>query len=121
MRLAPSTLPPLALALTLLAGGCTPTRPEVAMHEVSGRVTVNGKPADRLLMTLTPVVPGEGREDECVVTRGEFKVRVIAARYRVAFTSLTGGTTVPAGYRPGGASRLELDGTKSDQVNLVLK
>lgn len=90
------------------------------MNEVSGRVTVAGKPADRLIMTLTPLVPGEGREDECVVTRGEYRARVVAGRYRVSFSGLSGGTVVPPRYRSAAASNLELDATNPDETNFAL-
>lgn len=103
--------------------GCSDTRPAVEMYEVSGRVTVNGRPAEKLIMNLTPLTPGEGREDDCVVQHGEYRVKLIAGRYKVAFTPTAGGPAVPTRYRSVGTSGLTLDGTKaeSEPVNFDLK
>jgi hypothetical protein len=100
--------------------GCSNARPAPEMTEVSGRVTINGRPAERVIMNLTPVTPGQGREDECVVDHGEYRVKLIAARYKVSFTAVTGGPEVPARYRAPDTSQLVLDGTKSEPVNFDL-
>jgi hypothetical protein len=100
--------------------GCSNVRPAPAMTEVTGRVTINGRPAERVIMNLTPMTPGAGREDECVVERGEFRVKVIAARYKVSFTAVPGGPAVPHRYRAPETAQLVLDGTKSEPVNFDL-
>src|SRR5262249_17257128 len=106
------------LAFGLL--GCSDTRPPAEMTEVTGRVTVNGRPVERMIMNLTPVTPGEGREDECVVERGEFRVNLISCRYKVSSTQVPGGPSVPTRYRTANASQMVLDGTKSEPVNFNL-
>jgi hypothetical protein len=114
------TLIALGLLYTVGVPGCSSERPAPAMTEVSGRVTINGRPAERVIMNLTPVTPGAGREDECVVERGEFRKQLIPARYKVSFTAVTGGPDVPARYRAPETSLLVLDGTKSEPVNFDL-
>jgi hypothetical protein len=105
-----------ALALS----GCSGTRPDAEMVEVTGRVNIGGKPVARMILKLTPVTPGEGREDDCVVERGEYRARLIAGQYRVSFESAAGGPAVPPRYRSPDTSRLVLDGTKPGPVNFDL-
>ena len=112
-----ATGPLLALGLF----GCSGTRPAVDMIEVTGRVTLKGQPVERVILNLTPVTPGEGREDDCVVERGEFRKKLISARYKVWFTQCPGGPGVPARYQNPDASQLTLDGTKSEAVTFDLK
>ncbi|QJW95509.1 hypothetical protein [Frigoriglobus tundricola] len=101
--------------------GCSGTRPTAEMNEVTGQVTLNGQPVAKMIMNLSPVVPGAGREDECVVERGEYRMKVIAARYRVSFTQCPGGPPVPAQYRTPAASQLVLDGTRPETANFELR
>lgn len=101
--------------------GCSGTRPAADMNEVSGTVTLAGKPADKLMMNLTPLTPGQGREDDTLVRNGEFRVKLIAGKYRVAFTPTPGGPTVPKPYRTADTSGLELDATKPGQATFELK
>ncbi|MDB5308240.1 MAG: hypothetical protein JWO38_2442 [Gemmataceae bacterium] len=112
-----------ALGLLAVAGlpGCSGSRPAVDMPEVTGRVTLNGRPVDKLIMNLTPFTPGEGREDECLVQNGEYRVRLIAARYKVSFTPGPGGPSVPKQCQTAETSNLELDGTKSDLRDFDLR
>ncbi len=112
-----------SFATGLLVGlmGCSGPRPTAEMNEVTGRVTLNGRPVEKMIMNLSPVVPGAGREDECVVQGGEYRVKVIAARYRVAFTQCPGGPPVPAPYRSPVASQLVLDGTRAETANFELR
>jgi hypothetical protein len=101
--------------------GCSNARPTAEMLEVTGRVTVNGRPVEKMIMNLTPVTPGQGREDECLVERGEFRMKLITARYRVSFTQCPGGPSVPPRYRTPDSSQLILDGTRPDPVRFDLK
>jgi hypothetical protein len=114
---------PPAVGLLLAAGllGCSNTRPAVDMNEVWGRVTVKGKPAANVIMVLTPVKPGEGRQDDCAVADGAYRKQLIAARYKVSFTQPTGGTPVPVKYRSPDTSDLVIDATRPDEVNFDLK
>src|SRR5262245_63696109 len=89
--------------------------------EVKGKVTVQGKSADRVTMTLTPVEPGKGREDVCAVINGEYTTKVIAGKYKVSFEPATGGTRVPQQYRSAATSKLELDATRDNEVSFDLK
>ena len=112
-----------SFAAGLLVGliGCSGTRTTAEMNEVRGQVTLKGQPVEKMIMNLSPVVPGQGREDECVVQRGEYRVKVIAARYRVSFTQCPGGPPVPAPYRVPAESQLVLDGTKPETANFELR
>jgi hypothetical protein len=92
------------------------------MTEVSGQVTINGKPvAARLIMNLVPVNPEEGREDETPVQNGEYRHTVIAGRYKVGFTQSEGAPVVPVKYRLPNSSGLVLDATRSEPTNFDLK
>ena len=119
-RTPPPTAPLIAFLAAALAG-CSGTRAAPDMVEVTGRVTVNGKPAEKVVMTLTPATPGEGREDECVVQGGEYRVKLIAAKYKVSFAPRTDGPPVPKPYRSPDTSGLDLDGTRSGSKNFDLK
>jgi hypothetical protein len=112
-----------AAGLLFAAGilGCSNVRPAVEMIEITGRVTINGRPAEKMIMNLTPVTPGEGREDECVVERGEFRMKLIPARYKVSFTQCVGGPSVPTRFRTPDSSQLILDGTRPEPVSFDLK
>jgi hypothetical protein len=109
-----------ALLVALGALGCSGTRPDAEMTEVTGRVTVGGRPPERLIMNLTPATPGTGREDECVVERGAYRVKLIRARYKVSFTPCPGSPPVPARYLTPAASELVLDGTRSEPADFDL-
>lgn len=100
--------------------GCSNSRPTAEMKEVSGRVTLNGQPAKKTIMELTPDTPGEGREDKCVVENGEYRVKLIAARYKVSFIQVPGGSRIPARYLSADTSQLVLDGTKAEPANFDL-
>jgi hypothetical protein len=108
------------LLIALGVPACSNARPTAEMTEVSGRVSLNGRPVEKMIMNLTPLTPGKGREDDCVVVRGEFRVKLIAARYRVSFTQCDGGPVVPVRYRTADSSQLLLDGTRSEPVNFDL-
>jgi hypothetical protein len=114
------TLSAAGLLFALGAFGCSNARPTLEMTEVSGRVTINGRPVAKMIMNLTPVTPGEGREDGCVVEAGEFRHKVISARYKVSFTQAPGGPGVPTRYRTPDTSPLLLDGTRSEPVSFDL-
>ena len=107
--------------LAVVPAGCSRARPPVEMTEVTGRVTVNGRPADRVIMNLTPLTPGEGREDDCVVENGAYRVKLIAAKYKVGFTPVAGGVVPPKRFRSATGSGLELDGTKSDRCDFDIR
>jgi hypothetical protein len=112
-----------AIALLVVFGllGCSGSRPVAEMTELTGQVTLNGRLVEKMIMNLSPLVPGEGREDECVVQGGAYRIKLIAGRYRVSFTQAPGGPVVPTKYRTADASQLVLDGTKSEPVNFELK
>jgi hypothetical protein len=112
-----------ASALLSLASfvGCSEARPSVEMIEVSGRVSLKGRPVARMIMNLTPVSPGEGREDQCVVESGEYRVKLICGRYNVSFTPCPGGPSVPARYRTAEEAELTLDGTRPENADFDLK
>ncbi len=112
----------LIAGLAALAGcGGPAAAPRVSMYEVKGKVTVNGKPADRLTMTFTPIDPQAGREDVCAVTGGEYTNKLIAGRYKVSFEPATGGTGIPRKYRSPASTDLELDATKDTTADFDLK
>jgi len=100
--------------------GCSNARPTAEMKEVSGRVTLNGQPVKKTIMKLTPDTPGAGREDECIVENGEYRVKLIAARYKVSFIQILGGSHIPARYQSPDTSQFVLDGTKSEPANFDL-
>jgi hypothetical protein len=78
-------------------------------YDFTGTVTVQGKPADRVSMNLTPVEPGKGREDVCLVSQGKYALKkVMAGKYKVSFTS-AGGTAIPRQYQLPATSGFELD------------
>src|SRR5262245_48124448 len=89
--------------------------------EVKGKVTVQGKSADRVTMTLTPVEPGKGREDVCAVTNGEYVTKVIAGKYKVSFEPNTGGTSILRQYRSAASTPFEVDATRDAEKNFDLK
>jgi hypothetical protein len=108
--------------LAALAGcGGPAAAPRVSMYEVKGKVTVNGRPADRLTMIFTPVEPDKGRDDVCGVSKGEYANKLIAGRYKVSFEPAAGGTSIPKKYRSPASTDLELDATKEATANFDLK
>jgi hypothetical protein len=120
------TLRPAALAV-LLAGlgfGCgrgeVPTTSD--FYDFTGTVTVQGKPADRVSMNLTPVDPTKGREDVCLVSQGKYDLKkVMAGKYKVSFMS-AGGTPIPRQYQAPATSGFELDASnKGGEQNFDLK
>jgi hypothetical protein len=111
----------LGLALAALAGCVDPPAASHDLSEVTGRVTVGGKPADRVTINFTPVDPAEGRDDLCVVERGQYKTRLIAGKYRVWFEAAQGGTAIPARYKSAATSDREVDATKDGVADFELK
>jgi hypothetical protein len=116
------------LALPLLlttaigcGGGQTPTTSE--FYDFTGTVTVQGKPADRVALYLSPIEPGKGREDEqCLVTQGKYTfTKVMAGKYKVYFQSV-GGTAIPKKYQSAATSGFELDASsKGGEQNFDMK
>jgi hypothetical protein len=78
-------------------------------YDFTGTVTVQGKPADRVSLNLTPADPAIGREQVCLVTQGKYDLKkVMAGRYKVSFTS-AGGTAIPRQYQLPTTSGFALD------------
>jgi hypothetical protein len=100
--------------------GCSGVRTAPEMVEVTGQVKLNGRPVEKMIMNLTPLTPGQGREDDTVVEHGTYRVKLIAAQYKVAFTAIPGGPGVPVKYQTADKSNLVLDGTKPDTINFDL-
>src|SRR5262245_10191853 len=90
-----------ALLLLTTGLGCgsshVPTTSD--FYDFTGTVTVQGKPADRVSMNLTPVDPAKGRDEVCLVSEGKYTLsHVMAGKYKVSFTS-AGGTSIPRQYQ----------------------
>ena len=98
-----------------------PIRPPAVMNEMTGQVALDGRPAERLIMNLTPAEKGEGREDKVVIQQGEYRVRLIAGRYKVAFTPAPDGPAVPRQFKNPQTSGLELDARTSGLKNFDLR
>jgi len=107
------------IPMAVLAG-CHPPAASHSMTEVNGRVSMQGQPVDRVSMYFTPVEAGQGRDDVCVVEKGEYKAKLIAGKYKISFEPARGGTSIPTKYRPGGKSGPELDATSDTSKNFDL-
>jgi hypothetical protein len=81
--------------------------------EVSGKVTLQGRPVDRVLLSFTPAEPGKGQPDVCTVEKGVYRTKLIAARYVLALEPANGGTNIPKKYRDPASSGLEFDATQT--------
>lgn len=100
----------LVAAAAALAGCGGPTAgPYKEMAEVKGKVTLGGKPADRLTMNFTPVDAATGREDACAVLNGEYTTKLVTGKYKVWFEAPARGPIVPTRYRSAAGTDLELD------------
>lgn len=110
-----------ALCLALAAVGCHGERTPPPMCEVSGAVSVGGKPAARLLLVFTPETPGTGREEECAVENGRYRATLIAARYKVSFAPVAGGTAVPRKFQESSTSGQLLDASRPGTTDFALR
>ncbi|MFG0267610.1 MAG: hypothetical protein ACF8AM_21030 [Rhodopirellula sp. JB055] len=126
----------LLLTTSLLATGCDS---EPALHPISGHVTLDGKPYERLIVYVRPVDEdvtqynlGVGETDATgkLFLRSTAGTGLAAGKYRVSFTCIVNGSgqtvgssdektdddrrlitkdIVPPAYGDGGESRLEFE------------
>src|SRR5262249_25559858 len=112
----------LAFAAALLSGcGGGLGGPTQEMCDVKGKVTVNGRPGDRLTMTFTPIDPAKGREDVCTVNNGDYTTKLMAGKYKVSFEPAAGGSNVPRQYRSPASTTLDIDATRDTEKSFDLK
>ena len=88
--------------------------------DVVGTVTLpDGQPLKRGMIYFEPEVPDKGRDDQAVVTDGKFTSKLAVAKYKVAFDTQGGTSTVPAKYRKFGPD-LTVD-IKGGDVTIAMK
>jgi hypothetical protein len=88
--------------------------------EVKGKVTIGGRPVNRVTMSFTPV-EGPGDADVCVVENGQYKNNLFAKKYKVSFEPAQGGTPIPAKYRQPNTSGLEIDVSTTKEMDFEMK
>lgn len=109
-------------ALTCAVSGCGgPTAASLTLKEIKGTVkTADDKPVDRTTMRFTPIDAAVGREDVCLVEKGQFVTKLITGKYKVSFEPLPGGTYIPQKYSTK-STTLELNVDADKEEHFVLK
>ena len=100
--------------------GCSGGGESFRTAEVQGKVSIGGKPVNRVTMSFTPV-EGGGEPDVCVVENGRYKTQLFQRRFKVSFEPAQGGTPIPAKYRRAATSGLEIDVASKSEQDFDLK
>ena len=88
----------LALAAVASAGcGGPPPAPRQTIIDVSGKLTLGGKPVDRATMTFYPQDAANPEETPSGVEKGSYKASLRAGKYTVGVKS-GGGMKIPPKY-----------------------
>ena len=121
----PLRLLALTAALGLITAGCSgpPAAPVQTVAEVTGKVTVGGKPGAQIGLTFYPVSETEGREEKSGTNPdGTYTVRLVATKYKVTFDAMPGGPSVPKAYRDKATTTVEIEATGASMTkNFDLK
>jgi hypothetical protein len=111
----------LAFIILLGVAGCSGGGGEsFRTAEVQGKVSIGGRPVNRVTMTFTPV-EGNGEPDVCAVENGRYKTQLFQRRWKVSFEPAQGGTPIPAKYRRANTSGLEIDVSSTKEKDFDLK
>lgn len=114
------------LVLGLLAcslAGCGMTNTRLKIAELQGKVTLQGKAVDRVMLTFISVDNPKGEGELCAVEQGSYSIKILSGKYKVIVEPAPGGTSVPSLYRRFETTTLEVDATSSRAIekNLELR